>query len=38
MKEAFEMYDSLSEGTVFYGRTALFVAAAVLLTMVAHIL
>jgi hypothetical protein len=32
------MYDSFSEGGVFYGRTALLVAAAVVLTMLAHIL
>lgn len=32
------MYDSFSEGGVFYGRTVLLVAATVVLTMLAHIL
>ena len=36
-KEASEMFDSLSEGTVFYGRAAAIMGAVVILAIAAHL-
>ena len=37
-KEASEMFDSLSEGTVFYGRAAVIMGAVVVLAIAAHLI
>jgi len=36
-KEASEMFDSFSEGTVFYGRAAAIMSAVVILAIAAHL-
>ena len=38
LKEAFDMYDSFSEGNVFYGRAAALMGAIVALAVVVHFL
>ena len=37
-KEAFEMFDSFSEGSVFYGRAVAVIAAAMVLAVVLHVI
>jgi hypothetical protein len=37
-KEASEMFDSLSDGTVFYGRAAAIMGAVVVLAIAAHLI
>ena len=36
LKEAFDMFDSFSEGNVFYGRTAVLMGAIVALAVLVH--
>ena len=38
LKEAFEMYDSFSEGGVFYGRTLAIVGAVMVLAALLHLI
>ena len=38
LKEAFEMFDSMSEGTVFYGRAAAMVAAMLAIAILVHLI
>ena len=38
VKEAFGMYDSFSDGSVFYGRTAVILVAVTVLAAVLHLI
>jgi hypothetical protein len=38
LKEAFDMQDSFSEGSVFYGRTAVLVAAVMAIAILLHLI
>ena len=38
LKEAFEMFDSFSEGTVFYGRAAAMAAAMLAIAILVHLI